>query len=287
MRGHYDFDHSAQMTVFQTYNKRESKMSRNLMSMKSGGLVIVTGVTALFFISLGIQSNTSRAQTPVAPIRPSTEPETQLINPLSADVVRAALPTLYTSDAAPVVAPQLGSAPATPPASGLSNPHWHPQPVQLARPTQAMTREEIAEMQAALEQLKSSDTDLDTQNAARNKLVELLSKEFDEDLEQRAKQVAELEKQIVTLKEQIEKRRGAKSRLVELRIELLMNEAQGLGFPQAWNGPFVRQTDTLIYQNVPGGYGVRSYAAPRSQPSAAPLPTLPPAPVQTLSPARR
>ncbi len=107
----------------------------------------------------------------------------------------------------------------------------------LALPAEAVTMmrtvagTNVRELQRALEQLKDDDTSAEDKKAAREKIEKTLSEQFDEDLKQREKQIEDLEKQLTTLKQQIEKRRGAKKRLMELRMELLINESEGLGFP--------------------------------------------------------
>ena len=90
-------------------------------------------------------------------------------------------------------------------------------------------------MVALQEKLKSKNADAETKEAARKKMTDILGKQFDRDVESRAKQITVLESQLATLKEQIEKRRTVKDRLVELRLELVLNEAEGLGFPSSWN----------------------------------------------------
>jgi hypothetical protein len=134
--------------------------------------------------------------------------------------------------------------------------------------TDGPSSEEYREMQAANEQLKSKTSDAETKQAARRKMTEILGKQFDRDLDQRTKQIGELEKQLVTLKEQIEKRRTVKDRLIELRLELAMNEAEGLGFPSGWNQPLIRPatspTATTLYN-----YNSLLYAPGQNSPAAA------------------
>ena len=97
--------------------------------------------------------------------------------------------------------------------------------------------EEQNEMAALQEKLKSKSTDAASKEVVRKKMTDILAKQFDRDLDSRVKQIAALESQLATLKEQVEKRRTVKDRLVELRLELVLNEAEGLGFPNSWNSP--------------------------------------------------
>ncbi|MEO1524262.1 MAG: hypothetical protein AAFX06_02450 [Planctomycetota bacterium] len=83
--------------------------------------------------------------------------------------------------------------------------------------------------------LKSSEASESDRSAAKGQLTDVLATQFDEDLKARETRIAQLEEQLKSLREQILKRRDAKSRLIDLRIQLLLNEADGLGFPKAWN----------------------------------------------------
>ena len=97
---------------------------------------------------------------------------------------------------------------------------------------------EQEKLREAIEVLRTDESSDTQQEEAKEQIEELLGEQFDADLEHREKQIADLEAQIVKLKQQLAKRREAKQRLIELRLELLINEAEGLGFPSAWNsGP--------------------------------------------------
>lgn len=135
---------------------------------------------------------------------------------------------------------------------------------------QTAANRELAE---AYDVLRKADADGQDKAAAREKLVEILGKQFETDLEQRTKQIEQLEKQIATLKEQIEKRRTAKDRLIELRIELMLNEGEGLGFPNAWQQPL--RNFGPSFSLPPGPY----YApvAPLHVPQTTPIPQTSPA----------
>jgi hypothetical protein len=73
----------------------------------------------------------------------------------------------------------------------------------------------------------------DAKKDIRKKLAESLSKQFDQHLQHQQRELDDLEKQIVTLKEVIKKRQTAKNEIVERRIDQLVREAEGLG----WNAP--------------------------------------------------
>ena len=67
-----------------------------------------------------------------------------------------------------------------------------------------------------------------------------LTTQFENDLKQREKDLAEVEKRVKTLREQLDKRKGAQAEIINLRLQTLVNDANGLGFPDASFG--IRQT---------------------------------------------
>ena len=112
---------------------------------------------------------------------------------------------------------------------------------------------------------------------ARSKAVEDLKtglgKQYDSFIEGQAKQIAELEDRLAKLKEQLDKRRAAKERMVELKLQMVLSQAEGLGFPDA--GPanaafFYGDVGTTM---VPAG--VPQYPDPNSYQN--PSPNLSPA----------
>lgn len=74
-------------------------------------------------------------------------------------------------------------------------------------------------------------------DAARSKATaELkagLEKQYDAYVEAQAKQITQLEERLQKLKEQLEKRRSAKERMVELKLQMVLSQAEGLGFPDS------------------------------------------------------
>lgn len=132
------------------------------------------------------------------------------------------------------------------------------------QPVVAVQNEETRELQAAYEAIRSEESDEKIKDEARAKIVEILSKQFDADLEQRTAQIEQLEKQITSLKEQIAKRRTAKDRLIELRIELMLNEGEGLGFPNAWQQPMRGNVGPML---PPGGYQPSTITFPQQLPA--------------------
>lgn len=94
-----------------------------------------------------------------------------------------------------------------------------------------VSAEESKQAQAALADLQEDSNDED----ARATLNQILGKQFDDDIKNRKQHIDRLEEEIESLKNQIAKREDARQRIIELRIELMLNEAEGLGFPTSWN----------------------------------------------------
>ena len=83
----------------------------------------------------------------------------------------------------------------------------------------------------SLKSTLSSPNASDEQKAnAKQEIEALLIKYFDEDIETRQAKITEIEQRIAKLKTQLQKRRAAKSELVQLQMKLIENEAAGLGF---------------------------------------------------------
>lgn len=114
----------------------------------------------------------------------------------------------------------------------------------------------------ALAAYREADTD-EERDEAKTKLSEALGEEYDAILEQHAKHLAQMEERLEKLRGQLEKRRDARDDMVEMRVEALTSEADGLGWPSPPNGP----------QHV-WGMPLFAPAAPAT-PSAASMPALP------------
>lgn len=85
-------------------------------------------------------------------------------------------------------------------------------------------------LEVAINKLK----DAKSEDAKRTTVVEvetLLSKEFDDAVQRREKQLAEVERRIQTLRSQLEKQKTSRNAIIGLRLKILINRAEGLGFP--------------------------------------------------------
>jgi uncharacterized membrane protein YqiK len=85
--------------------------------------------------------------------------------------------------------------------------------------------------QAAAALKAYGDAETDEQKAAAEKeLQDAVSEQFEVLMKSREAQIAELKSRLDKLTEQLQKRRDAKEQIVKLRVQVLVNEAQGLGF---------------------------------------------------------
>ncbi len=85
-------------------------------------------------------------------------------------------------------------------------------------------------MSKAVQELKKAKTDEEKQ-AAQDAVKVELEKLYDVYLAQNEKQLQQLEERLVKLRDQLEKRKQAKEKLVDLRLQMMISEAEGLGWP--------------------------------------------------------
>jgi hypothetical protein len=114
--------------------------------------------------------------------------------------------------------------------------------VKVISSNEPMDEETRAKSSDARKQLDDAFRTFRSENAsdqdrakARTTLSSYLTAQFDHDQEMRRKQIKSLEVEVDKLKKQIAKREESKDKLVELRLTLLENDANGLAFPPAFN----------------------------------------------------
>ena len=93
--------------------------------------------------------------------------------------------------------------------------------------------EEIEEsrlLQTAIQSLNDRSSDADKKKAS-DVIQEQLKRQFERDLKQREKELAAVEKRVLKLRQQLDKRKAAQKDIINLRLQTLVNEANGLGFP--------------------------------------------------------
>ena len=93
------------------------------------------------------------------------------------------------------------------------------------------TRQKV---QSAVSQLRSPDADESKRKDAKELIAKYLKSEFQSDQKSRRNHVERLEKQVEQLKNQLAKRDESQDKLIELRLQLLENDASGLSFPESW-----------------------------------------------------
>lgn len=93
------------------------------------------------------------------------------------------------------------------------------------------TRQKV---QSAVSQLRSPDADESKRKESKELIAKFLKVEFQADQESRREQVKRLENQVEQLKKQLSKRDESQDKLIELRLQLLENDASGLSFPESW-----------------------------------------------------
>lgn len=127
----------------------------------------------------------------------------------------------------------------------------------------------------AFRTFRSEDSSDQDRAGAKTVLSSYLTAQFDHDQEMRRKQIKSLEEEVDKLKKQISKREESKDKLVDLRLTLLENDANGLAFPPAFNQiPGANGPGSGPVYGVPGSaYSIQTYNAP-NVPTAGALPPL-------------
>jgi hypothetical protein len=82
---------------------------------------------------------------------------------------------------------------------------------------------------AAQRKLMEADTD-EARQAAEKELREALVAEFDADMQHRAEELEAIKKRVADMEANLEKRTAAKDEIIDLRLEVLLQEAEGLGW---------------------------------------------------------
>ena len=102
-------------------------------------------------------------------------------------------------------------------------------PGQTIRIGATATPQANADFQNAIKKLKDAG-DEPAKIAASKEVSALLDAYFENDMKQREKSVVDLEERVAKLRAQLDKRRAAKEKIVELQLRVMINESEGLGF---------------------------------------------------------
>ena len=155
-----------------------------------------------------------------------------------------------------LIAPNV-SGPVRDPVTGLNHlPGVNPNPYQVAtiRLNGGKDQKRDQEIATATKQLR--DADNSTQRTeARDRLVELLSEDYDARLEIHAEELNRLEDKLAQMRARLKKRRAAKQDMIELRLKVLEAEASDLGWPArnaggraSWNNVYSARTTSSSFR---------------------------------------
>ena len=126
-------------------------------------------------------------------------------------------------------------------------------------PAQSIHQTLLAQSHSLAQEYVKSDND-DQKKAIRERLTEVLVRQFELHLKEQQKELDDLEKQVAKLKAVLKRRKDVKENIVERRLEQLVQEADGLG----WNAPGGRSD---LYWGVgPAAKAVKSSATPNNTP---------------------
>ena len=125
--------------------------------------------------------------------------------------------------------------------------------------------EAMKKLQAAIQELNTGK-DEESRNAATDTIRQQLTTQFEADLKQREKELEEVEQRVKSLREQLDKRKAAQADIINLRLQTLVNNANGLGFPETNSGTSEVNLFTREYPLPPALPPVGSAGKARFQP---------------------
>jgi hypothetical protein len=136
------------------------------------------------------------------------------------------------------------------------------------------------ELREAARAVNEAEDD-DARDQAQERLEQILVDRFTEDMKRREQELADIEKRIQKLRALLDRRREKKREIVDLHMQVLLNEADGLGFfsGEAFDG--VRVPGEMHIEAYPGA-GITTHAemilAPQPAQPAQPPARVPPPP---------
>jgi len=112
-------------------------------------------------------------------------------------------------------------------------PHIQGQLAKLQAQNQA-----DADIRKAMKKLQAASSE-EEKNGAKAELSTLFDRYFDADMKRREKNIVDLESRVQKLRAQFDKSQAAKDKILQLQLQVLSNEAEGLGFfsPSDWVSP--------------------------------------------------
>jgi type I site-specific restriction-modification system R (restriction) subunit len=107
-----------------------------------------------------------------------------------------------------------------------------------------------ADIQKIVQQLQKTDDAIAKEELAK-KLDAAIADQFDEDLKAREAALVALEQRLDKLRSQLARRRKAKAEITQLHAQVLINEAEGLGFSAGLTVPDGRGFDLNPFEPQP------------------------------------
>jgi hypothetical protein len=98
-------------------------------------------------------------------------------------------------------------------------------------------RMEMQKLDRATQSLRNAK-DEPSRKAAIAEIREQLNAQFDRDLKRRADELTAIEERLKALQAQVQKRKDAREQIIDLRLNTMINEADGLGFPDERQSQF-------------------------------------------------
>lgn len=123
---------------------------------------------------------------------------------------------------------------------------------------------------AAVQKYQTAETD-EARAAAEKELREAVTEQFELLVKEREEQIADLQARLAKLTEQLQKRRDAKDQIVDLRVQVLINEAKGLGFHPDAGSSFSDFVNDGRWSKRSALYGSPNYPDPVPRPGEMPL----------------
>lgn len=115
-------------------------------------------------------------------------------------------------------------------------------------------------LQSAIKSLRTGK-DETVRKAAADVIQQQLTAQFESDLKQREKELAKVEQGVKSLREQLDKRKASQAVIINLRLQTLVNEANGLGFPDPNFRADAKSAPTLFSDDLD-----RAVSSPRQLP---------------------
>ncbi len=88
----------------------------------------------------------------------------------------------------------------------------------------------------AIKEYRAAEASSEERETARQAVAEALSEHYDTFLKAQEQELVALEEKLAKLREQLKNRQDAKERMVELKLEMVLAQADGLGWPEGNTG---------------------------------------------------